>query len=105
FHYGPAPVVTSFSANGATSPAVVAVHAGDTITIDGANFTADTSGPKVGLQVQIGDKVTSATLTTKTATQIVLPAPPNNPGTYPIVVTNFDGQFAVTIARITYPGP
>jgi IPT/TIG domain-containing protein len=104
FHYGPAPVVTSFSANGATSPALVAVHAGDTITIDGANFSADTTGPKVGLQVQIG-KLPFATIITKTATRLVVSAPQNNPGTYPIVVSNFDGQFTVTVDRVTYPGP
>jgi hypothetical protein len=96
FRYGPPPVITSVSA----SPAgITAVHKGDVITITGTDFSSST-----GVQVQIG---VLAVISSASATQLVVVAPKNNPGTYPVVVTNHDGQFGVSPPgfSIVYPGP
>jgi hypothetical protein len=96
FRYGPPPAITSVSA----SPAgITNVHKGDVITIIGADFSAST-----GVQVQIG---VLAVISSSSATQLVVVAPKNNPGTYPVVVTNHDDQFGVSppAFSIVYPGP
>jgi hypothetical protein len=97
FHYGPPPGVTSVSV--APPGSLGNVHKGDAITITGTDFDA---GP--GVQVQVGP---FAVVTTATATELVVVAPKNNPGTYQVVVTNQDGQFGVAPAafNLVYQGP
>jgi hypothetical protein len=91
FHYGPPPTIASFAPQ-------AAVRAGDLVTITGADFSfAD------ALQVEVS--ATLATIVSATATEIVLSAPRMNPGSYPVIVVNFDGQYAVAPGLLTYPGP
>ena len=96
FHYGPPPSVTSVSA---TPTGIANVHKDDVITITGADFSAST-----GVQVQIG---AFAVISSATATELVVVAPKVNPGTYPVVVTNTDGQFGVSPPAfyVVYQGP
>jgi hypothetical protein len=76
---------------------------GDPLTITGTDFTADATGLRAGLQVSFGG--TFATITSKTPTQIVVAIPKLNPGTYPIIVINFDSQFGISTGVFTAPGP
>lgn len=101
FHYGPRPAPTGLAA---VAPATLTtVHRGDTIVITGTDFTAAPApDPRAGLQVSIG---AIAAIVSKTATEIVVTAPKNNPGTYQVVVVNFDGQYAVAPGVVVYPGP
>jgi len=96
FRYGPPPVITAVSA----LPAGLSnVHKDDVITITGTDFSSST-----GVQVQIGQL---AVISSASATQLVVVAPKNNPGTYQVVVTNHDGQFGVAPPgfNVVYPGP
>jgi hypothetical protein len=101
FHYGPAPVPTGLAT---VAPVTLAtVHKGDTIVITGTDFTAAASpDPRAGLQVSIGG---IAAIVSRSPTQIVVTAPKNNPGTYQVVVVNFDGQYGVAPGTVVYPGP
>jgi hypothetical protein len=67
------------------------------------DFTADTTGPHAGLQAAFGG--TLALIVQKSATQITVTVPKLNAGVYQVVVTNFDGQFAVSPGAFTVPGP
>jgi hypothetical protein len=97
FHYGPPPVIGSVSV--AAPATLTTVHKGDVITITGTDFSVAT-----GVQVQIGQL---AVISSATATQLVVVAPKNNPGTYQVVVVNHDGQFGVGPSgfNVVYPGP
>jgi hypothetical protein len=97
FHYGPPPSITGVSA--APPATITTVHKGDVLTITGTDFSSGT-----GVQVQIGQL---AVITSATATEIVVVAPKNNPGTYQVVVTNSDGQYGVSPSglSVVYPGP
>lgn len=80
FHYGPPPVVTGMT------PATG--HRDDVVTITGENF-ADVHG------VSVSFAGTHALITQRSATQLVVIVPKMNPGTYQVVVANFDDQFAL----------
>jgi len=95
FHYGNPPVIARFSPD--TGPR------GATVTVDGADFTADATGVRAGLQVSFGGN--PATVVAKSATQLTVIVPKMNPGSYPIIVVNFDGQYAVTRTAFLVPGP
>jgi hypothetical protein len=95
FHYGNPPVLSGFTPN-------VGVK-GDTVTISGADFTADATGVRAGLQVSFGG--TLATITQKSPTQITVTVPKLNPGSFQVIVVNFDGQYAVAAGTFTVPGP
>jgi hypothetical protein len=95
FHYGNPPVPTSFTP--------ITGRRGDPLTITGTDFTADATGLRAGLQVSFGG--TFATIISKTATQIVVAIPKLNPGTYPVIVINFDSQFGIAPGVFTAPGP
>jgi hypothetical protein len=95
FHYGNPPAPTGFTPN--TGPK------GNPLVISGTDFTADTAGQRVGLQVAFGG--VPAVITAKSATQIDVTIPKLNPGVYQVIVTNFDGQFAVSPGTFTAPGP
>jgi hypothetical protein len=85
FHYGNTPRPTSFTpASGATGTAVV---------ISGADFSADATGPRAGMEVSFGGAL--ATIDQKSSAQITVTAPKLNAGVYPVIVVNFDGQYAV----------
>ena len=101
FHYGPPPAPTGLAA---VAPATLTtIHRDDTIIITGTDFTAALSpDPRAGLQVNLGG---AASILSKTPTQIVITAPKLNPGTYQVVVVNFDGQHAVAPGFVVYPGP
>jgi hypothetical protein len=101
FHYGPTPVPTSLAT---VAPVTLAtVHKGDTIVITGTDFTAALApDPRAGLQVSIGG---IAAIVSRSPTQIVVTAPKNNPGTYQVVVVNFDGQYGIAPGTVVYPGP
>lgn len=97
FHYGPPPGVAAVVV---AAPGTLGnVHRGDAITITGADF-----GAIPGVQVQIG---LFAVIASATATELVVVAPKNNPGTYQVVVTNTDGQFGVAPPAfdLVYQGP
>ncbi|MBI5066834.1 MAG: IPT/TIG domain-containing protein [Deltaproteobacteria bacterium] len=95
FHYGNPPSATGLTPDTG--------RRGDPLTIFGSDFTADTTGPRAGLQVSFGGTI--ATITSKTATEIVVAIPKVNPGVYQVFVTNFDGQFVVVPGTFTAPGP
>jgi hypothetical protein len=86
FHYGPPPVVQGFT------PTIG--KRGDTVTVTGTGF-ADL----LGVTVRFGG--TTATITSKSPTQLVVTVPKLNPGPYPIVVANFDDQFSVSSQQFT----
>ncbi|HEY6100766.1 MAG TPA: IPT/TIG domain-containing protein [Anaeromyxobacter sp.] len=95
FHYGNRPGASSFTPTLGPN--------GSTVVIGGADFSADTTGARAGLQVSFGG--TLATLTQRSPTQITVTVPKLNPGAYPVVVTNFDGQYSVAPGAFTVPGP
>jgi hypothetical protein len=95
FHYGNPPNATSFTPN--TGPK------GIPLTITGTDFTADTTGLRVGLQVSFGGNF--ATITAKSPTSITVLVPKLNPGVYPVIVINFDSQFSISPGTFTAPGP
>jgi hypothetical protein len=88
FHYGPPPVITSFSPT--------SVRKGDTITITGTDFAA-----ALGVQVGIGPAFPQ--VLSKSSTQIVVVAPKLNAGNYQVFVTNFDSQYSVGPGYLNYP--
>jgi IPT/TIG domain-containing protein len=95
FHYGNPPQALSFTPTTGQK--------GDTVVITGVDFTADASGPRSGLQVQFGG--TPAVIIAKSATEISVTVPKLNPGSYPLVVVNFDSQFSVAPGTFFLPGP
>lgn len=95
FHYGNPPLALSFTPTTAQK--------GDTVVITGLDFSADASGPRAGLQVQFGG--VPATITARSPTEISVTVPKMNPGSYPIVVVNFDSQFSVAPGTFLLPGP
>jgi hypothetical protein len=106
FHYGPAPVITAVTCGGAGGCA--SVRTGDLITITGDHF-AVAAGQGVTVLVASADNAQQAFLTPQpgaTATQLVIPAPKLDPsarvGLYSLVVSNFDGQFAVAAQKLTF---
>jgi len=86
FHYGPPPVLLSFT------PATG--KRGDSVTISGSGF-ADV----LGVTVAFGG--TSATITSRAPTQLVVTVPKLNPGPYTLVVANFDDQFSASSSSFT----
>jgi IPT/TIG domain len=95
FHYGNPPAASGFTPD--TGPK------GTTVTLSGADFTADATGPRAGLQVSFGGTI--ATIVQKSSTQITVTVPKLNPGGYQIVVANFDGQYSVAPGAFIVPGP
>jgi hypothetical protein len=95
FHYGNPPAPSGFTPS--TGPK------GTVMVLSGADFTADATGVRAGLQISFGG--TLGTITQKSPTQITVTVPKLNPGTYQVIVTNFDGQFAVAPGTFTVPGP
>jgi len=95
FHYGNPPAPTGFTPDTGAK--------GAPLVISGSDFSADTTGLRVGLQVSFGG--TFAVVTAKSATQITVTIPKLNPGVYQVLVTNFDSQFAVSPGSFTAPGP
>lgn len=86
FHYGPPPVVTSFTPDTG--------HRDATVTITGRNFAA-----VEGVSVSFG--VTRAVILSRSPTELVVVVPKMNPGTYPVVVANFDDQFGMGAGAFT----
>lgn len=95
FHYGNPPQALAFTPTTGSK--------GDTMVIDGVDFTADATGPRAGLQVSFGG--TFATISQKSPTGITLTVPKLNPGTYTILVVNFDSQFSIAPGTFFVPGP
>jgi hypothetical protein len=92
FHYGPAPVIATFVP-------LTGVVPGDLVTVSGLNFDV-----VAGVQVLVGASI--ATISSKTATEIVFAAPRLNPGSYFFSVANADGQYATSPVALAYkPGP
>jgi hypothetical protein len=95
FHYGNPPAATAFTPGAGAK--------GDTVTITGTDFSADPTGPRAGLQVSIGGVL--AAISQKSATQLTVTVPKLNPGSHPVVVVNFDGQYSVAPGAFTISGP
>lgn len=95
FHYGNAPVPASFTPTSG--------RRGDPLTLTGTDFSADATGPRAGLQVSFGG--TFATILSRTPTEIVVAIPKVNPGSYPIIVVNFDSQLGIAPGVFVAPGP
>jgi hypothetical protein len=87
FHYGPPPVITSFSPT--------TVRKGDTVTITGTDFAVD-----YGVQVNIGGAFPQ--VLSRSSTQLVVIAPKLNQGSYQVFVTNFDSQYSAGPGVLTY---
>ena len=88
FHYGPLPVITDFN------PKIG--QKGDTVTLTG-DFLDPTASVAFGS--------TLAVVTARGAGTISVTVPKMNPGFYPLVVTNADGQFGVSSGSFELPGP
>jgi hypothetical protein len=95
FHYGNPPQALSFTPTTGQK--------GDTVVITGIDFTADASGSRAGLQVQFGG--TSAFITAKSPTEVTVTVPKLNPGSYTVLVVNFDSQFSIAPGTFFVPGP
>jgi hypothetical protein len=102
FHYGPPPAVNGV----ACSAGCDSVHRDDLVTLTGAGFTT-AAGEGVQVLVSSVDRPQKAVavLVSASPTELVVQAPRLDPGLYSLVVTNFDGQYDVAPARITYSGP
>jgi hypothetical protein len=86
FHYGPPPVIASFTP-GTGRP-------GDTVTISGTGF-ADVHG----VSVRFGAFL--APIVSKSATSLVVTVPKVNPLPYTVTVVNFDDQFDASATMFT----
>jgi hypothetical protein len=86
FHYGLPPAPTAFTPGTVVKP-------GDLVTITGSAFS--------GVQVMFSN--TLAQVVSQDASTIVVAAPKMNPGSYPVIVTNFDGQYHLAPGVIVYP--
>lgn len=95
FHYGNPPSPSGFTPAGGLS--------GTAVVISGADFSADATGPRAGLQVSFGGAL--AVIDQKSPTQITVTAPKLNAGVYPVIVTNFDGQYAIAPGIFSVTGP
>jgi hypothetical protein len=101
FHYGPPPAISSVTPSGSASP--LKAGNGDLITVTGTNFRVDVQG----LQLSVGGVfIAPNTTPAPTRTQIVFTLPKNRvfqpPLSYPVLVTNFDGQFGVSTDRLFF---
>jgi IPT/TIG domain-containing protein len=112
FHYGPPPAATAFTPGSGK---------GLDVTITGAGFSADATGPRSGLQVlfqgpsfaippirtcpNAADAACPAGAVSPAPGSIIvtLPSKQLNPGSYVFVVTNFDGQSSVTPGTFVVP--
>jgi hypothetical protein len=103
FHYGPPPVGTDFVVAATGTKTMKNGGAGQIIDITGTDFSVSRgvqvlfSGPSPG----IGPVVTA----TSTPTLLHVQNPKLNPGTYVLIVTNFDGQFTRVPGILIVPGP
>jgi hypothetical protein len=86
YHYGPPPAVAAFTPE--TGPR------GTLITITGIDVNVAN-----GVVVELGGTI--CVVVSKTATELVAVAPKLNPGAYPVVVVNFDGQTGVSRTSFT----
>jgi large repetitive protein len=96
FHYGPPPVALSFATADGTQT-LNNGKAGQLITIAGADFSSAR-----GVQVSIGGV---ASPSSANPAELVVGIPKLNPGSYQVIVTNFDGQFDVAPGILTILGP
>jgi hypothetical protein len=86
FHYGPPPAILMLSPT-------AGIRRGDPVTVSGGAFD--------GVQVSVGGVL--ATVAAQAPDHVVFVAPKLNPGSYPVVVTNLDGQYDVAADALTYP--
>ncbi|MFL5272071.1 MAG: IPT/TIG domain-containing protein, partial [Anaeromyxobacteraceae bacterium] len=112
FHYGPPPLPTDFFVDGnAASKTLPNGKAGQLIDVVGSGFSLDPNAvPPRGVQVLFsGITADSSGFGTNdarsTPTTLVVGIPKLNPGTYQLIVTNFDGQFARAPGTLVILGP
>jgi hypothetical protein len=98
FHYGPPPQVLSFASAADGTQTLNNGKAGQLVNINGVNFS-----DVRGLQVSFSGNL--ATVTAKSPTALTVGIPKLNPGSYQVIVTNFDGQFGVAPGFLTVLGP
>jgi hypothetical protein len=112
FHYGPPPVVTGFSPPGGHGP---------DLTLAGDGFSSDAAGARIGLQVVLtgpsfailqvrkcpddADPACLAGVVSPSPTSLVATIPSDQlvPGSYAVVLTNFDGQASTAPGAFVVP--
>ncbi|MBI5067569.1 MAG: IPT/TIG domain-containing protein [Deltaproteobacteria bacterium] len=102
FHYGPPPAVDAV----ACSAGCGSVRRDDLVTFTGSGFTtAAGEGVQVLFSSVDRPQKAVAVLVSASPTELVVQAPRLDPGLYSLVVSNFDGQYDVAAAQLTYPAP
>jgi hypothetical protein len=105
FHYGPPPNPTDFFSDVNGTKTLNNGKAGQVIDIIGTDFST-----QVGRGVQVlfsgpasGFGTLNAALSNPTTLSVGIPK--LNPGTYTIIITNFDGQFKIAPGQLIILGP
>jgi hypothetical protein len=105
FHYGPPPNPTDFFSHVDGTKTLNNGKAGQVIDVIGTDFSVQ---PGRGVQVLFSGPASgfgTVDLTLSTTTTLSVGIPKLNPGTYTIIVTNFDGQFNTAPGQLTVLGP